>query len=247
MLHAMTRRLFPLPHLTLAALMLAASGCTQGHESMTTDARTFENPAQAQFVAALRSGNAALARELIASGANLDATDADGTPALNWLIRQGDRDAVRLLLDLGADPARGDAKGRTALHEAAMSKDAYWIDLLLEHGVPVDVPNTRNGQTALFDALRAREPDNIDRLLAAGANVDVRDRAGTTPLHQAALVNDIPSVKRFMEAGADPQATDDTGATVASYLYDGDPSVLAAPVRRDYEWIRERLGATPKH
>lgn len=246
MLAAMTRRL-SLPHLTLAALMLAASGCTQGHDSMTTDARTFDNPAQAQFVAAVRDGNAALARELLASGANANATDADGTPALNWLIRQGDHDAVRLLLDLGADPTRGDAKGRTALHEAALAKNPAWIDLLLAHGVAVDVPNTRSGQTPLFDALRAREPDNIDRLLAAGASLDARDRAGTTPLHQAALVNDIPSVKRFMEAGADPRATDETGATVASYLYDGDPSVLAAPVRRDYEWIRARLGGTTTH
>ncbi|MCD9004897.1 ankyrin repeat domain-containing protein [Luteimonas sp. XNQY3] len=243
----MTRRPFPLPHLLLAALLLAATGCTQGHESMTTDARSFDNPAQAQFVAAVRDGNAALARELLASGANANAATEEGTPALNWLIRQGDRDAVRLLLELGADPTRGDAKGRTALHEAALSKDANWIDLLLERGVPVDVPNTRNGQTALFDALRAREADNIDRLLAAGAKVDVRDRTGTTPLHQAALVNDIPSVKRFMEAGADPHATDDTGATFASYLYDGDPSVLAAPVRRDYQWIRERLGGATTH
>ncbi|ATD66557.1 hypothetical protein CNR27_03050 [Luteimonas chenhongjianii] len=245
MLRAMTRR--PLPHLLLAASMLAASGCTQGHESMSTDARAFDNPAQAQFVAALRSGNTSLARELLAAGANPNATDEDGTPALNWLIRQGDRDAVRMLLELGADPTRGDAKGRTALHEAAMSSDPEWIDLLLAHGVAVDVPNTRNGQTPLFDALRAREPDNIDRLLAAGARVDVRDRSGTTPLHQAALVNDIPSVRRFMEAGADPHATDETGATVASYLYDGDPAMLAAPVRRDHEWIRERLAATPTH
>jgi uncharacterized protein len=247
MLRAMTRRPFPLPHLLLAALLLAASGCTQGHESMTTDARSFDNPAQAQFVAAVRDGNTALARELLAAGANADAATEDGTPALNWLIRQGDRDAVRLLLELGADPTRGDAKGRTALHEAALAKHDNWIELLLEHGVAVDVPNTRNGQTALYEALRSREQKNIDRLLAAGAKLDVRDRSGTTPLHQAALVNDIPSVKRFMEAGADPRATDDTGATVASYLYDGDPSVLAAPVRRDYEWIRERLGATPKH
>lgn len=246
MLRSMTRR-FPLPHLSLAALLLAASGCTQGHDAMTANARTFDNPDQAQFVTALRAGDTALARELLAAGANPDATAGDGTPALNWLIRQGDRDAVRLLLDLGADPARGDAKGRTALHEAAMAKDPDWIDLLLEHGVPVDLPNTRNGQTALFDALRAREPDNIDRLLAAGARLDVRDAGGTTPLHQAALVNDIPSVKRFMDAGADPRAVDDTGATVASYLYDGDPSVLAAPVRRDYEWIRARLDTAPAH
>ena len=158
-----------------------------------------------------------------------------------------DRGAYRLLLDLHADPARGNADGQTALHLAAMGKDEFWLDDLLKRGVSPDLPNTVTGAPPLFDALRAREPDNIDRLLAAGARLDVRDAAGTTPLHQAALVNDIPSVKRFMDAGADPRAVDDTGATVASYLYDGDPSVLAAPVRRDYEWIRARLDTAPAH
>src|SRR3546814_9846870 len=94
----------------------------------------------------------------------------------------------------------------------------------------------------LFDALRARPPENVDRLPKAGARLDTHDRSGTTPLHQAALVNDPASVLEFLEAGADPRATDRNGATFQDYLYDGDPAVLNAPTRKALEaidaWLR---------
>lgn len=232
-------RTFPI--LLAASFMLAAPGCTQGQGGVTSETRDFSDPAHAQFARAVRSGDEALARELLAAGANPNATDEAGTPLLQWAMRQRDRGAVTLLLELGADPSRPDAKGRTAMHEAAMAAHGDWIEQLLDHGVAVDIPNAINGQTPLYDALRAREPDNIERLLEAGARLDVSDRSGTTPLHQAALVNDLPSVRRFLEAGADPAARDVTGATVGSYLYDGDPAILTAAVRRDLEWIRARL------
>lgn len=240
MLPGMNAGLRPLLFLLLASFMLPASGCMQGQDGMSAQIPASPEVAQARFNDAIRDGNEALARELMASGAHPNASDG-GTPLLHQAMRANDRKAVDLLLALGADPGQGDARGRTAMHEAAMARRGDWIARLLEAGVPVDIPNTLNGQTPLYDALRAREPDNIDRLLEAGARLDVRDRTGTTPLHQAALVNDIPSVRRFLEAGADPGAVDHTGATVASYLYKGDPAMLSAPVRRDYEWVRTRL------
>ena len=238
-------RMFPI--LLAASFMLAASGCTQGQGGVSSQTRDFSEPTHAQFARAIRDGDEGLARELLAAGANPNATDEAGTPLLQWAMREGDRGAVTRLLALGADPSRPDARGRTAMHEAAMAPHADWIDELLGHGVPVDIPNARNGQTPLFEALRAREPGNIDRLLDAGARLDVGDRSGTTPLHQAAMVNDLASVRRFLEAGADPSVRDARGADLASYLYDGDPDMLTARARRDLEWIRARLsdGAGP--
>lgn len=228
--------------LLLASLMLASTaGCArQGND--LNDARTFANPGHAQFAAAVADGDERLARELLAAGANPNATDEHGTPLLQWAMRRDDRGAFRLLLALGADPARGNADGQTALHLAAMGNDGYWLEQLLERGLSPDLPNTMNGAPPLFDALRARLPDNVDRLLAARARLDTRDRNGTTPLHQAALVNDSASVLKFLEAGADPRATDRTGATFQDYLYDGDPKLLNVAARRDLAaidaWLR---------
>ena len=207
------------------------------------DGKTFANPDNAQLAAAVRDGNDTLARELVAAGANPNATDDKGTPLLQWAMLHRDRGAYRLLLDLHADPARGNADGRTALHLAAMGKDDFWLDDLLERGMGPDTPNTVTGAPPLFDALRARLPARVDRLVEAGARLDTRDRSGTTPLHQAALVNDPASVLKFLEAGADPNATDRNGATFQDYMYDGDPALLNGPTRRDIEaidaWLRE--------
>jgi ankyrin repeat protein len=229
--------------LLLASLMLASmTGCA-GEGNDLNHGTTFANPTHAQFASAIRDGDDKLARELVAAGANPDAVDDKGVPLLQWAMLQQDRGAYRLLLDLHADPARGNADGQTALHLAAMGKDGFWLDDLLERGVGPDVPNTVTGAPPLFDALRARLPDNVDRLLAAGARLDTRDRSGTTPLHQAALVNDPASVLRFLEAGADPRATDRSGATFQDYMYDGDPAVLNAPARKAIAAINAWLRA----
>lgn len=225
----------------LSSLMLFSSaGCARQGNDMS-DRQTFGNPTHAPLADAVRKGDAKLARELVAGGANPNASDDRGMPLLQWAMLRDDRDAFGLLLDLRADPAQGNRDGQTAMHLAAMAKSPWWLDTLLERGVSPDLPNTVTGAPPLFDALRARSQDNIDRLLDAGARLDTRDRSGTTPLHQAALVNDLASVRRFLDAGADPRATDRTGATFDAFLYDGDTSTLNAAARRDLEAIRARL------
>ncbi|MCE7032544.1 ankyrin repeat domain-containing protein [Lysobacter sp. GX 14042] len=203
--------------------------------------QAFSNPGNAQFADAIIRGDEALARELLAAGANPNALDEREEPLLQWVMKQGDRDGFRLLLSLGADPGRGNADGRTALHLAAMGKTPYWLEALLRHGMSPDTPNTVTGATPLYDALRAGSGDNIDLLLRAGARLDVADRNRTTPLHQAALVNDTAAVLKFLQAGADPAATDRTGATFQDYLPGNDPKLLNASVRRDMERIQAWL------
>jgi ankyrin repeat protein len=228
--------------LAVALLLASTAGCArQGTD--VTPGKAFENPGNAQFATAVASGDEALARELLAAGANPNAVDAQGQPLLQWAMKEGDRGAFRLLLALGADPALGDRDGRTALHLAAMGKSPGWLEALLEHGMSPDTPNTVTGATPLFDALRADSEDNIALLLRAGARLDVADRNGTTPLHQAALVKDSAAVLRFLEGGADPRATDRTGATFQDYLYRGDPKLLNASTRRDLEKIDAWLEA----
>ena len=225
-------------HVVLAASLMLAS--TAGCARQGTDVnpgKAFDNPGNAQLAEAVTRGDGALARELVAAGANPNAQDARGQPLLQWAMRQDDRGAFRELLALGADPARGDRDGRTALHLAAMGKSQGWLEMLLEHGMSPDTPNTVTGATPLYDALRADSDDNIDLLLKSGARLDVADRTGTTPLHQAALVTDTGAVLRFLEAGADPRATDRTGATFQDYLFKGDPKLLNTAARRNLERI----------
>jgi ankyrin repeat protein len=153
-----------------------------------------------------------------------------------------DKATFRNLLDQGADPGDGNAHGQTVLHLAAMGKDTYWLDELLDRGMAPDIPNTITRAPPLFDALRARLPENVDRLLAGGARLSAHDRNGTMPLHQAAMVNDPASVLKFLEAGADPGTVDNIGKTFQAYLYDGDPHILNWSTRRSLrkigDWLR---------
>jgi len=170
------------------------------------------------------------------------APDAGGMPLLQQAMLRRDRGEFRKLLAAGANPAQGNIDGQTALHLAAMGEDPYWLDQLLERGVDPNLSNTITAAPPLFDALFAARPNNVDRLLAAGARLDVHDRTGNTPLHQAAKVNDLESVLKFLEAGADPDATNRIGVTFQRYLGLENPKLRNAATRRNLrkidDWLR---------
>ena len=91
--------------------------------------------------------------------------------ALVAMARWGDADAVRLLLDRGADINARDADGRTALMLASYS-DAYSPDvvrLLIERGADVNARTPSGDTAASLGAVRG------------GAITDALVRAGATP------------------------------------------------------------------
>lgn len=154
---------------------------------------------------------------------------------------------VTALLAAGADPAARDDGGRTPLHWAAGFGCRDCVPLLLKAGANADAAAT-NGRTPLFVAAE----EIVPLLLAAGANpaardaegnvplhfnphpallgsgVNVRNDAGLTPLHRAALEGNEKRVRWLLERGADASL-----ATTAGFEHrDG---VLAAefdPVHR---------------
>src|SRR4051812_17893801 len=64
-----------------------------------------------------------------------------------------DERLVRVLLDAGADPARGNAHGWTPLHQAAYSNLPLLARMLLDEDVPIDVSARGDGGTPLVVAL----------------------------------------------------------------------------------------------
>ena len=129
---------------------------------------------------------------LLAAGAPVDARVADGATPLHWATRFGADDCVPLLLAAGADVHARDEDGRTPLFSASPVVAAQLIaagaDALARNRFG-EVPLHRNRQAAF---------------LVAG--VDVRDEAGLTPLHHAALAGNDAAVQWLLEHGADPQA-----------------------------------------
>jgi ankyrin repeat protein len=64
------------------------------------------------LIGAVRSGDAAQARALLAAGADVAARDSDGWSALDWAAGQGDQELIAQLLAAGADAAAAAEDGR---------------------------------------------------------------------------------------------------------------------------------------
>lgn len=123
-------------------------------------------------------------------------------------------DVVRTLLSSGADPNAADARGRTAMHEAARTGRRPALALLAEHGGAINGTDAW-GTTPLHIATRDARHSTAVWLIDHGAAVDIANAAGITPLHEAAFAGSAMLVRRLVEGGADPRVRDGLGRTPA--------------------------------
>ena len=79
---------------------------------------------------------------LIASGADVNAVDGQGTTPIYMPVVEGDKAMVKLLLEKGADPnARERNRGDTLLHAAAVAGRLDVAELLIAHGADATAKN----------------------------------------------------------------------------------------------------------
>lgn len=97
-----------------------------------------------ELLAAARAGNLKGIKKLLASGTKVDATDNADVTALFVAALFGQTEAVKLLLDKGADIKRAKgAEDSTALHAAAFLCHADTVSLLIEKGADINARNER--------------------------------------------------------------------------------------------------------
>ena len=164
--------------------------------------------------AARQDAQASLAA-LAAAGANLNASDPDGTSALTFAIINAHYEAASRLLDAGADPNVADARGMTALYATV---DMNTLDETPGRPAPKI--------TGSLDSLAM-----IERLLARGANPSAALKAttfervhnnadpvlgeGATPLMRAARKADVAGTRVLLAHGADAKMAMKGGVTAA--------------------------------
>ena len=132
--------------------------------------------------------------------------------ALADAARRADWDAVRALVDRGADVDVPQGDGATALLWAAYRDETGIADLLIRAGADVNAANDL-GATPLWAAAENGGAGLVRRLLAAGADPDPRLLSGETPLMTAARVGAADVAGQLLAAGADPAATAARGQT----------------------------------
>jgi ankyrin repeat protein len=125
-------------------------------------------------------------------------------------VKQGDREAVRALLDGPAKLGIAGADGTAALIWAAEHNDARMVDLLLGAGADAKAAN-EYGATALYAAAANADPAVTMKLLAAGADPNARLMSGETALMEASREGNIATVRALLSAGADTKAQEGNG------------------------------------
>ncbi|HEV2295893.1 MAG TPA: ankyrin repeat domain-containing protein, partial [Tepidisphaeraceae bacterium] len=156
---------------------------------------------------AAAKGDVVKVKELIAAGADVNASAFGGYSALHAAAMSpysGSIGVINALIDAGANLGAKTSEGFTPLHTAAMN------------------PWTRGmtAQTSLAG-------DKVRALTAGGASVTAKDNAGRTPLHWAAtmskladiveLTTDPVVVDALLDSGSAVNATDNAGFTPLDY------------------------------
>jgi ankyrin repeat protein len=119
---------------------------------------------------------------------------------------QGDKDAVRSLLDQRVDVNAPQGDGTTALHWAAYKDDVGMAKMLLAAGANVKA-TTRVGEiTPLLMACKNGNAAMIELLLMAGADANSADEHLTTALMMAAASGHQDAVKVLLDHGAEVNA-----------------------------------------
>ena len=158
--------------------------------------------------------------------------DQEGRTILHYACLRNDVQFAENLLNLGADPNVQDNDGATPLMSALQCNgsetDMDLLSLLLSLDWKPDIKDN-NGCTPLYYACKNSHlkciqafidqcPDIMGDLMNIANNDDTtplsaRTGSGGTILHVACEKGDINLVKKLLEAGADPNVTDEFGFT----------------------------------
>jgi ankyrin repeat protein len=159
-----------------------------------------------KFYSAIRENNLAQLKALLDQKGSPNVTDDREITPLMYAAEIGSVDAMRLLIDRGADVNAQNAFGSTALMWSV--SDPAKVRLLLDHGAQVNTA-AKSGRTALIIAAFTNPSAEVVRLLLAkGAKVDVMDSRHVTPLNAATFGNDTATVRLLLEARADFDTAD---------------------------------------
>lgn len=184
---------------------------------------------------ACAAGNWRLARFLLERGARPEVEGA--TPAL-LPAAGGEEDeaaGVQLLLKHKARIDARDARGRTALHEAARAGHVDILAALLAAGADVHARDA-SGRTPLLEAAHGGRIGAIDALATAGADAKALDAEGRSAL-ALACTGEAPTaavVRRLLELGADPDHADHTGRRAADLAAEAGRWALVSALDPDY-------------
>ena len=191
--------------------------------------------------AAAAAGDAAALRTQLPRQSRPDERDAYGRTALHVAAYGGHRDAMRILVQAGADPNAVERDRYDIVTIAAVANDVPTLKLALELGASAKNVTSRYDGTALIAAAHLGHVEIVRVLIQAGAPLDHVNNLGWTALIESIVLGDggprhTETLRALIAAGANVNIADRDGRT---------PLALAR--RHGYSammMLLERAGAT---
>jgi ankyrin repeat protein len=155
------------------------------------------------------------------------AWDIDGDTSLhNTVISGSVEEVTRLIRNEKCNIDALDQHGRSALHVALEAAPFGMIEVLLDLGADIRIPDTE-GRTPLHLASAMGNEDAIALLLDYGADTSVKDNRGQSALHVAAAEGSAQSVRTLLLYGADVEGINRKGQTpLNEAVARGDQTVI---------------------
>ncbi|MBN4075968.1 ankyrin repeat domain-containing protein, partial [Gammaproteobacteria bacterium AH-315-E17] len=156
-----------------------------------------------QLITETRSANLSFVQNLIAQGADINASEVDGSTALLWATYQQNLEMVSVLLNAGANPNLSNRYGISPLLQSSRTGDGDAAMALLNAGA--DPFRTRaNLETPLMAAASTGLYEVVERLLEFGADVNATEPfQNQTALMWSAEAGHTEIVESLIAAGAE--------------------------------------------
>jgi ankyrin repeat protein len=167
-------------------------------------------------LAALRK-DPAYVRILLRNGADLGNIDSKGQTPLHQAILTGFVETIKTIVDGGGDvnkPVLSLNRG-SSLSNETLTFGNYDYDCVLDSSTPLI---QACGFILQDRSKSAVTMDIVHLLLSKGADPCIRDKAGMTVLHYAALQPFLPLVRLLIGAGAKVEISDNGGRTPLHFL-----------------------------
>ncbi len=219
-MHALGLLLFPRRRVSAAAARLVALCLAflafSGHAQVPPSPG--ERAGYGGLFAAAAKGDAAAARALIAGRAKPDERDAYGRTPLHVAAYGGHRNAMRVLVEAGADPNALERDRYDIVTIAAVANDLPTLKLALELGASARNVTSRYEGTALIAAAHLGHAEVVRTLIRAGAPLDHVNNLGWTALIESIVLGDggprhTDTLNALVEAGANVNLADRDGRT----------------------------------
>ncbi|XP_067277931.1 nuclear factor NF-kappa-B p100 subunit isoform X1 [Pseudorasbora parva] len=169
-----------------------------------------------------------LVEMLMRTGADPSLLDREGRTALHLAAHTGDEAVLRMVLGLLGERYvhlinSADFSGQYPVHLAVRKDGERCLQLLVEAGAKINMPEQKSGSTALHLAVR----DNLLKLACfliteLKADVNVCTYGGNSPLHFAASQGSPPLCSMLIAAGADKRMENDEPLFLSSSSSDED-------------------------